>query len=230
MKHLMLNAGKTFNTFLFDMDGVVVDSMPAHAGSWKKIFYEFGLTLEDVDIFKREGMAGLDSIAEIFLEKNSVVPAMHELLMLQERKISLFEKYDVKIFDDIPGILSFLKNSNMKTALVTGSMRRSVDFMLDDRLQSLFDVIVTVDDVVRGKPFPDPYLKALHLLDSNTDDAMVIENAPMGIRAAKSAFLTCVAIETTLSSEYLQEADYIVTSHGQLFSYIQNVCGAPAAS
>ncbi|MFW5771345.1 MAG: hypothetical protein ACOCX9_07905, partial [Spirochaetota bacterium] len=72
---MMLNAGRTFNTFLFDMDGVVVDSMPAHAGSWREIFREFGLTLQDIDIFKREGMAGLDSIAEIFLEKNSVVPA-----------------------------------------------------------------------------------------------------------------------------------------------------------
>lgn len=226
----MQNAGRTFNTFLFDMDGVVVDSMPAHADSWRMIFQEFGLTLEDVDIFKREGMAGLDSIAEIFLEKNSVVPAIHELLMLQERKISVFEKYDVKIFDEIPGILSFLKKSNMKTALVTGSMRRSVDFMLDDQLQSLFDVIVTVDDVERGKPFPDPYRKALHLLDSYADESLVIENAPMGIRSAKAASLTCVAIETTLPSEYLQEADDIVTSHGQLLSYLQNVCGAPAAS
>ena len=215
---------KKYSTFLFDMDGVVVDSMPSHADSWKEIFREYGLTLNDEDIFRREGMAGIDSIAEIFSEKNCQVPTTEELMSLQERKITIFKDYNVKVFEGIRDILGCLKDNGARIGLVTGSLRRSVEHMLDYEMLSFFDAVVTVDDVKRGKPFPDPYIRALELLDSSVKDSLVIENAPMGIKAAKAAALYCVAIETTLPASYLEEADIIVSDHCELKSFLKSVC------
>ncbi len=226
----MRDACEEVQYILFDMDGVVVDSMPSHADIWKEIFREYGLTLNDEDIFRREGMAGIDSIAEIFSEKNCQVPTAEELMSLQERKITIFKNYNVKIFEGIHGILSCLKDNGARIGLVTGSLRRSVEHMLDDEMLSFFDAIVTVDDVDRGKPFPDPYMRALELLDSDKKDSLVIENAPMGIKAAKAAELYCVAIETTLPESYLEEADCVVKDHYELNTFLKSVCATCGVS
>lgn len=222
---------KKYNTFLFDMDGVVVDSMWYHALSWKEIFTEFGLTLNDEDIYKREGMAGLDSIAEIFSEKKCPVPTTEELISLQERKILRFRDYDVRVFSEVPGILAHLKEKGFRMGLVTGSLRMSVEHMLDEQMLSFFDVIVTADDAGRGKPYPDPYIRALKLLNSGVDDSLVIENAPMGIKSAKAASLYCVAVQTTLPADFLAEADHIVMDHFELHTFLREIsatCGITA--
>ncbi len=89
---------------------------------------------------------------------------------------------------------------------------------------------MTADDVKKGKPDPEPYLKALHHLGSKPESSVVIENAPMGIRSAKSAGLTCYAIETSLSGEYLHEADLVFHNHQALFAFLmKRISGALSA-
>jgi beta-phosphoglucomutase len=73
-------------------------------------------------------------------------------------------------------------------------------------------VIVTGNDVKHGKPHPEPYLTSLKNLKMKPSDAVVIENAPFGIRSAKEAGLRCLALETSLPREYLREADAVYSS------------------
>ena len=100
----------------------------------------------------------------------------------------------------------------MTLALVTGTSRVELHKILPDPIYSVFNVVITGNDVKHGKPHPEPFLKAIGKIDCPKKDMIVIENAPFGIRSAKKAGLTCVAIETSLPKKFLNEADYVVHS------------------
>jgi len=213
---------KKYKAVLFDMDGVIADSMHWHAESWQKVFNEFGIELSKAEIFKREGMSGLASIIDIIKEKGKRIPGNDELHLLQKNKLELFETGKVEVYPYAIDILEIVHLKNLKTGLVTGSLRRSVDFILPAEIVKYFDVIVTVDDISNGKPHPEPYLKAMKELDSGPEETLVIENAPLGIISAKEAGADCYALETTLDSCHLEEADMIFRSHEQLLNYLKD--------
>ncbi len=212
---------KKYNAILFDMDGVIVDSMGCHASSWIDVFSGYSIKLNHSDIYAREGMSGLESIIDIFKEKQFPVPSMNELRILQDRKLELFEKHSIHIFPEIPDILEFISVKKIPMGLVTGSLRRSVNHVLPADIESFFSVIVTVEDIRRGKPDPEPYLRAAGEIGCPPDKALVIENAPMGILSAKGASMDCFAIETTLKKPYLKNADMVFPDHRTLYEYLK---------
>ncbi len=138
-----------------------------------------------------------------------------------ELKRGYFSFDSIHPFEGVMEMLEFLKRDGMKLALVTGSPRSLMERIVPQSALSCFSVSVTADDVKSGKPDPEPYLKALHYLDSKPEDSIVIENAPMGIRSAKSAGLVCYAIETSLPGEYLDEADLVFHDHHSLFAFLR---------
>ena len=103
--------------------------------------------------------------------------------------------------------------------MVTGGHKERVYPFIKKYFDGFFSAIVTSDDVENTKPYPEPYLKGLSMLGLHKDETLVIENAPLGIKSAKSAGIQVIAIETTLGKEYLKEADQIVNS----FSEIQSI-------
>jgi beta-phosphoglucomutase len=214
-------------SIMFDMDGVILDSMPVHAASWIRAFREHGLILDDMDIYRREGMSGPDSVRDIFLEKGLSAPDDSQLAGLVELKRGYFSFDSIPLFEGVREMLEFLKRDGMKLALVTGSPRSLMERIVPESALSCFSVSVTADDVKRGKPDPEPYLKALHHLNSRPENSVVIENAPMGIRSAKSAGLVCYAIETSLPGEYLNEADLVFHDHQSLFSFLRKRITGP---
>lgn len=213
---------KKYKAVLFDMDGVIADSMHWHAESWQKVFNEFGIELSKAEIFKREGMSGLASIIDIIKEKGKRIPGNDELHLLQKNKLELFETGKVEVYPYAEDILEIVHLKILKTGLVTGSLRRSVDFILPAGIVKYFDVIVTVDDINNGKPHPEPYLKAMKKLDSEPAETLVIENAPLGIISAKEAGADCYALETTLDGSHLKGADMIFSNHEQLLNYLKD--------
>jgi beta-phosphoglucomutase len=212
----------TVEAILFDMDGVVVDSMPSHADAWKRVLGEFGLELDDLDIFRREGMTGRQSVADIFLEKKRPVPGESEFDELLAKKHIIFEQSRISLFPLIEEILKWVGSMGIRTALVTGSLRRSVDHVLPEEVLSRFDAVITAEDVERGKPDPEPYTRALASLGAGPERSLVIENSPMGIRSARAAGITCFALETTLPGRYLIEADRIFSGHRDLLEFLKS--------
>ena len=212
---------RKYKAVLFDMDGVIADSMEHHAESWQTVFREYGVLISKEEIFKREGMSGLDSIIDVIRSKGVPVPDEKEQKKLQKRKLELFEKNRIEIFPHVLDILQFLKSKNVGLGLVTGSLKRSVNFILPREIFQFFDAVVTFDDITSGKPHPEPYLKALVMTGCGPEDALVIENAPLGIESAKSAGIDCFALETTLPSEYLDKADRIFKTHEALFEFLK---------
>jgi beta-phosphoglucomutase len=87
---------------------------------------------------------------------------------------------------------------------------------------SRFSVVVTRETVTNTKPHPEPYLKASGTLGVKPSMCLAVENAPLGIKSAKSAEMLCVAICTTLEGENLEEADIVVQDHTELFHFFKN--------
>lgn len=209
------------STLIFDMDGVITDTMPYHFRAWKSVFATQGITASHEDIYKREGQKGIDSVRELFSEKDKPFnEAIAKGLLLKKEK--LFKRIFLRKF--IPGSRTFIKKSfaqGFKLALVTGTSRHEAQKLLPKELWDCFEVTVCGSDVQNGKPHPEPYLKALTKLNVKAKEAVVIENAPFGIRSAKAAGLICLALETSLPASYLSGADQIFPSFKAIESKVQ---------
>ncbi|MCU0846633.1 MAG: HAD family phosphatase [Spirochaetes bacterium] len=207
---------------LFDMDGVIADSMKNHAAAWIAVLGEKGLSLSEHDILKREGMSGEASVMDIFNEKGVELPSRGEFRAMMEKKHDIFERMTPRIYPGAREILVFLKGRGIRLALVTGSLYRTVNHMIPGDIIGCFDAVVSSEKVERGKPDPEPYLKAIEHLGADPEFSVAVENAPMGILSAKRAGLYCIAVETTLDKNHLDGADLVLSNHGEILQYFMN--------
>lgn len=207
------------NTIIFDMDGVISDSMPFHAKAWKEAFAAFGFDVEDFEIYIREGMKGMETIEGIIKERNLSI-SQEEMEQIYKRKSEVFDRiFEVKLMPGMYKLLTTLRNSGHKLGLVTGSRHAAAKAVLRNGLENMFDVVIAGEMVTNGKPDPEPYLKAVSMLGVEKEDCLVIENAPLGITSAKRAGLTCYAVATSLPKTYLKDADKIFNNTEEISEF-----------
>ncbi len=211
---------RNINTIIFDMDGVVVDGMPYHIRAWREALSTVGMQITDLEIYLMEGMTGRETINELTNKYNKSFSAelVEKVLNLKQKIFN--DIFTVDLMKGAKELLLELYRLDYKLALVTGTRLDVVKRVLQAGLDNIFKVVVTGEMVARGKPDPEPYLKAVNELKSNRDDCLVIENAPAGIASAKGAGLRCFAVETSLSEEYLKGADKIFQNMDELFSFL----------
>jgi len=205
---------------IFDMDGVITNTMPDHYRSWKKIMNDEGIHVTYEDIYKREGQPGLSSVREIFTEHQKDFDE-HRASAILRKKEDLFKKIvKTRFITGARNFLKYLYKKEFRLGLVTGTSRHELNRILPASLSGIFSVIITGNDVKNGKPHPEPYLRSLKALNIKSNEAVVIENAPFGIRSAKQAGIRCLALETSLSKDYLMEADEVFSSIKELQSRV----------
>ncbi|WP_094226766.1 HAD family hydrolase [Methanolobus psychrotolerans] len=210
------------SSLIFDMDGVLVDSMLYHAQAWIQVSSEVGVNVTPSDIYEIEGANHRLGLQWLFQKADrDFEPEMYETIL--QRKIEIFHSIaDVKPFDGMSDCLIALKNS-FRLAVVTGSERATVELFMDQFFPGIFDVVISGEDVHYGKPYPEPYLKAVEMLSIAKDECIVIENAPMGVESAKRAGLYCVGVPTYVSPDKLSEADLVLRDHASLQNYLYNI-------
>ena len=149
---------KKYKAVLFDMDGVIVDSMPYHFISWFETLKKYNVTVSPFDIYEKEGEK-CEVCVERFFKRDKIQcdnKVITEVLKLRDK---LYKKYfKVHLFADIESVLNKLKEKGFLLAIVTGSNREKVKSMLPKKIISKFDVIIAADMIKRGKPHPDSYL------------------------------------------------------------------------
>jgi HAD superfamily hydrolase (TIGR01509 family) len=211
---------ENINTVIFDMDGVIVDGMPYHIKSWKEALSTIDMSVSDLEIYLMEGMTGRETM-EIFVKKSniSIPDETADKIIKLKRKI-FNDIFTVTLIKGIKNFLLELKDRQYNLALVTGTRLEVVKKVLLVGLENIFEVIVTGEMVNKGKPDPEPYLKAVDELKATKEDCIVIENAPAGIASAKGAGLTCFAVQTSLSEEYLQDADKIFQNIDEVSKHV----------
>ncbi len=209
-----------FSAVIFDFDGVIGDTMADNYYAWYKAFSEYGITIEEQDYYLLEGM-GRFAIARFFIEKYSLDPGI-EKIVAEAKEKNYIQDNQFKIFPDVYSIFNLLGRSNTDIAIVTGASRQRIQSTLDAALLVKTSVIVTSDDIRKGKPDPEPYLLAIQKLGVKSGNCLVIENAKLGIESAKAAGCTCFAIQTTMGEKYLQKADKIFKDHVALNHELKN--------
>jgi beta-phosphoglucomutase-like phosphatase (HAD superfamily) len=212
--YLRENNYKSFDlkAILFDMDGVLYDSMPAHAKSWHQTIEEFGIkNVEISEYYLHEGRTGSSTISLIFNRELGREATPEEIRKIYERKTELFFRYNTG--NTIPGareVLEMTKSFGLLPVLVTGSGQPSLLNKLDSNFPNIFtpETMVTAFDVKIGKPHPEPFLMGLEKGGNlRPNQAIAIENAPLGTESAHKAGLFVVAVNTgPLPDKVLKDA------------------------
>lgn len=185
---------------LFDMDGVLYDSMPNHAVAWKKSMEKFGIHMTEADAYATEGARGVDTIRTMVQRQQGRVIDEQEAQRMYDEKTRLFHLMPKpSIMPGIPQLMEKLHACGMLIGVVTGSGQRPlIDRLLKDFTPYLEEsCITTAYDVKYGKPNPDPYLMGLQKAGQLQPwEAIVIENAPLGIKAGVAANIFTIAVNT----------------------------------
>jgi HAD superfamily hydrolase (TIGR01509 family) len=201
--------------FLFDFDGLIIDTETASRAGWEWLYREHGHELPRDEWRKLVGTTGSPWSPMDHLEELVGEPLEREAL--NERRyaheLSLIEAEELR-----PGISEYLEAADrlgLKRAIVSSSSRRWIDMHLERLERAIgWHAIVTADrDRERAKPSPTMYLEALDLLGVTAEEAIVFEDSPNGVRAAKAAGIYTVAIPNTVTRDYgLGEADLVLDS------------------
>jgi len=206
---------------IFDCDGVLVDSMHLHTKAWKMAFEEAGIGLNEKEIYWMEG-ANDNGIIEMVLKNAEIASSSDIFRSVPGRKHELFNVDEVRSFDGINEYLKELKDK-LKLAVVSGSDRDALEKMTGKFFPDIFDVMVSGNDVSRGKPQPDPYNKAVDELGVCRENCIVVENAPLGVEAAKAAGLFCIGLPTYVDKNDLKHADVVLRDHAELIEYLRKI-------
>jgi HAD superfamily hydrolase (TIGR01509 family) len=211
---------------IFDMDGVLVDSMPFHAAAWKKAFFDLGMEIQDEDIYAIEGSNPRNGL-QILIRKARREPESYDFEVITAIYRQEFKRiFELKAFEGMKECLELLKNRFL-LSVVSGSDSYIVYSIVDQLFPGVFDSVVTGDDVRNSKPCPDPFLKAVELLKVRREECIIIENAILGVEAAKKAEIYCIGIPTYLEPAQLDRADLVISDHKKLIAYLLSLEPAP---
>ncbi|HET8527429.1 MAG TPA: HAD-IA family hydrolase [Gaiellaceae bacterium] len=204
--------------FLFDFDGLILDTETASRAGWRWLYEQHGHALPDELWITLVGTTGGWDVWG-HLEELVGAPVDRETWNERryEHELSLLEAEQLR-----PGILdylSFARERGLKRAIVSSSSRRWIDMHLERLEQTVgWDAIVTADrDQARAKPSPTMYLEALGLLGVGAEEAVVFEDSPNGVRAGKAAGIFVVGIPNDVTRDVgLAEADLVLDSLAEL--------------
>ncbi len=217
-------------TVLFDMDGVLYDSMKWHAKSWKETMDELGIPNTPEEFYLYEGMVGSSTINLLMNREKGRDATDEEKQSIYKRKTELFTRYNDGSL--IPYAYDFVKkvhSEGLMCIVVTGSGQPTLINKLEYNFPGLFeaDKMVTAFDVKYGKPHPEPYLMGLQKAGNlKPNQAIVIENAPCGVEAASAAGIFTIAINTgPLDEKVLWDAgaNIVLPSMKALYDDWQNL-------
>lgn len=247
---LMSGRGR-LRAFLFDMDGVLFDSMPGHAFAWVRAMQRFGLTMTREEVYMNEGRTGAGTINAVALRTWGRDATEEEIHAIYTAKSEEFNRYfeltdnsgnsdclgnsdksptakpscEAPVMPGAAEVLDKVRARGLMRVLVTGSGQASLLNNLNRHFPGHFtsELMVTAYDVRQGKPFPEPYLMGLKKAGVTADEAIVVENAPLGIQAARAAGIRTIAVNTgPLPDSVLRDAgaDLVLPSMQALAEYI----------
>jgi len=199
-------------TILWDMDGVIADSYSFHFAAWQETFAKGGIKFTKEAFTKLFGTRNDFIIGSIMGRE---LPEGDVKTMVQEKEDNFRRKAigNIKPFPGVVRLLHAIKKGNFKIGLVSSAPKENIDLILSElNLKGIFDCIVFGQEVSESKPSPQIYLLAAKKLEVTPNDCVVIEDSPLGVKAAKTGGMKCLAIANTHPRQKLKEADKVVDS------------------
>jgi beta-phosphoglucomutase-like phosphatase (HAD superfamily) len=187
---------REFGGYIFDCDGTLADTMPLHYRAWTRIVAEFGGTFP-IELFYQLGGKPTVQILSLLRDEHGL--KVSDVHTAAERK----EEYFLEMIDEVKPIDSVVQVARRwygikPLAVASGGFRRQIERTLDALgIRLLFSAVVCVEDYVRGKPYPDPFLEAARRLNVLPTECLVFEDSPLGIQAAEAAGMQSVFVPST---------------------------------
>lgn len=206
---------------IFDCDGVIADTEPIHMAAFGRVLAEEGIALTKEDYFAH--YLALDDrgcFTRAFAGRGPALTQdqLTELIRLKARYVEQAMQASLQL---LPGAAEFIRRAAeyYPLAVASGALRAEIETVVSHGgLRDCFRAIVSAEDVARSKPYPEPFIKALELLNLPTTDriepreCLVIEDSIHGIRAAHQAAMRCLAVTNSYPKERLSEAQLVVDS------------------
>ena len=181
---------------IFDMDGVIFDTERVYLEIWQSVFEKYGYKMTK-ELYITVMGTGRKNVIKTFLENFGDDLPIEK--MYEEKDNQLFyiiENQGIPLKKGVKELFSMLKEKNYKIALATSAKRDRVEKQIKDKwLKESFDAIVCGDDVEKGKPSPDIFLKAAKKIDVEPENCFVVEDSPAGIKAAFSGGMKGIHVE-----------------------------------
>jgi len=182
---------------IFDMDGVLVDSGPAHAASWRTVARQHGIEISDEQFRRTFGRPSRDIIRIIW----GPDVTDEEIRTYDQQKEAAYRdliRGNVPLAPAARDTLAALRDAGYLLAVATSGPQANVELVLRETgLTPLLNTVVTGFDVRRGKPAPDCFLLAAERIDTPAKRCVVVEDAPVGIEAARAAGMRCIGLRGT---------------------------------
>lgn len=202
----------------FDMDGVLLDSMENHSWSWVKTLNELNIPFTIEEAYLNEGRVGHDTINGCYIKTFGRTATLEEQETIYKTKTQHLESLGpISAMPYAKELLNKIKQQGLAIYLVTGSGQPTLIDSLEEYFPGIFtrERMVTAFDVKKGKPSPEPYLKAIKISGLNPWEIAVIENAPLGVESSVTAGLFTIAINTgPLAPEILASSGANVVLNG----------------
>ena len=205
---------------IYDMDDLMVNSNPLHIRASKKVFREYEIDLQQIPQNIRAGFIGM-RVADILKVVVDYFNLDLDFGKLRKQRSKIFLSLAAKELKVMPGLmqsLEFFKKNKLRIALASSGTKEYINLVLKKfKLAKYFDVVVSGDDVKRGKPNPETYLIACEKLKVRPTEVIVLEDATKGIDAAKTAGCICIAVKNPYTlKQNLTAADLIINSLNDL--------------
>lgn len=200
-KFIQQNNYPTFRpkAVFFDMDGVLFDSMKKHAKAWVQAMHQMDILFTEHEAYMNEGRTGASTIDNAFIKTHNRNATEEEKISIYRLKSNMFEALgETQQMPCAMELLEKIKRQDLQIFVVTGSGQTSLIDNLEKHFPNVFqkERMVTAYDVKNGKPHPEPYLTALKKSGLQPWEVVVIENAPLGVKAASAAKLFTIGINT----------------------------------
>lgn len=195
--------------YIFDLDGVIVDTAKYHFLAWKKLANSIGIDFSQEQNEQLKGVSRVKSLEKILAWGNKTISAAHFTRLMTSKNddylLHVHEMSESEILPDVIKILNFLGNESQPVAL--GSASKNARLILNKvNLIDKFEAIVDGTNVSKAKPDPEVFLIAAKQLGMPPEDCIVFEDSVAGVQAANSAYMISVGIG---DAKILHEADYI---------------------
>ena len=200
--------------FLFDLDGVIVDTAVFHFQAWRRCAQKLGGDFTEAQNEELKGVSRVDSLKKIIEWTGASVTADEfEALMVEKNEWYLELVQELSAADGLPGAVAFLQHAHAQgIKIALGSASKNAPMILDKMgLTPLFDAIIDGNNVINGKPHPEVFLKGAAALGLHPAECIVFEDSIAGVQAAKTGGMSCVGIGTP---ETLEGADVHFTALG----------------
>lgn len=199
------------------MDGVVVESESAHVEAEKQTFLKYGVSISADDLHEYAGTTAKAMFTDL-IRKYRLNTTLDRILQEKEQALFRLLEEDAQPTKGIIDLLVRLKERNLKLAIGSSSTRKQIEYVLNKlNIACLFDLAVGSEDVLHSKPNPEIFLKAAAALGVNPHECLVVEDAKLGVEAAKRAGMKCVGYRNPNSGHQdLSEADIVIDDFSQL--------------